>query len=99
MTRDRINLSEEGDSVKTELETAEVLNKLFSNIVNNLEISKYFKYKSFTDNIEDQTLTAILKYKNHPSIITIQNKCKGGGVLFFFFERENFKISKFEKTP
>ena len=82
MTRDRINLSEEGDSVKTELETAEVLNKIFSNIVNNLEISKYFKYESFTDNIEDQTLRAILKYKNHPSIITIQNKCKGGGVLF-----------------
>ena len=88
MTRDRINLSEKGDSVKTELETAEVLNKLFSNIVNNLEISKYFKYESFTDNIEDQTLRAILKYKNHPSIITIQNKCKGGGVFFFERERE-----------
>ena len=91
MTRDRINLSEKGDSVKTELETAEVLNKLFSNIVNNLEISKYFKYESFTDNIEDQTLRAILKYKNHPSIITIQNKCKGGGV---FFLRERERTSK-----
>ena len=38
MTRDRINLSEKGESVKTELETAEVLNKFFSNIVNNPEI-------------------------------------------------------------
>ena len=74
MTRDRINLSKKGESVKTELETAEVLNKFFPNIVNNLEISKYSKDKSFIDNIEDQTLKAILKYKNHPSIIAIQKK-------------------------
>ena len=74
MTRDRINLSKKGESVKTELETAEVLNKFFSNIVNNLEISKYSKDKSFIDNIEDQTLKPILRHKNHPSIIAIQNK-------------------------
>ena len=41
MTRDRINLSEKGESVKTELETAKVLNKFFSNIFNNFEISEY----------------------------------------------------------
>ena len=79
-TRDRINLSEKGQSVKTELETAEGLNKFFYNIVNNLEISKYSKYESFIDNIEDQTLRAILKYKNYTSIIAIQNKFKGGDV-------------------
>ena len=56
MTRDRINLSEKGESVTTELETAEVQNKFFPTIVNNLEISKYSKYGSFIDNIEDQTL-------------------------------------------
>ena len=83
MTRDRINLSEKGELVKTELETAEVLNKFFSNIVNNLEISKYSKYESFIDNIEGQTLRAILKYKNHPSIIAIQNKFKDGDVFYF----------------
>ena len=71
MTRDRINLSEKGESLKTELETAEVLHKFFCNIVNNLDISEYSKYESFLDNIEDQTLRAILKYKNHPSIIAI----------------------------
>ena len=93
MTRDRINLSEKGELVKTELETAEVLNKFFSNIVNNLEISKYSKYESFIDNIEGQTLRAILKYKNHPSIIAIQNKFKGGGV-FYFRELEKEEIQK-----
>ena len=59
MIRDRIILSEKRESVKTELETAEVLNKFFSNIVNNLKISKNSKYESFIDNIEDQTLRAI----------------------------------------
>ena len=39
MTRNRMNLFEKGKSVKTELETEEVLNKFFSNIVNNLEMS------------------------------------------------------------
>ena len=93
MTRDRINLSEKGESVKTELETAEVLNKFFSEIVNNLEISKYSKYESFIDSIEDQTLRAILKYKNHPSIIAIQNKFKSGDV-FNFREFEKEEIQK-----
>ena len=59
MIRDRIILSEKRESVKTELETAEVLNKFFSNIVNNLKISKNSKYESFIDNIEDKTLRAI----------------------------------------
>ena len=44
MTRDRINFSEKGESVKAKLETAEVLNEFFPDIVNNLEISKYSKY-------------------------------------------------------
>ena len=71
MTSDRINMSEKGESVKKELQTAGVLNKFFPNIVNNLEISKYCKYKSFIYNTEDQTLTAILKFKNLQSIIKI----------------------------
>ena len=54
MTRDRIILSEKGESVKTELEIAKVLNKFLSNIVNNFEISKYSKYESFIANIEGQ---------------------------------------------
>ena len=47
MTRDRINLLEIEESVKAELETAEVPSKFFSNIANNLEISKYSKHEPF----------------------------------------------------
>ena len=57
MLRDRINFPEKGDLVKSEFETAELLNKFFSNIVNNLEISKSSKYESFIDNIGEQTLS------------------------------------------
>ena len=38
MTRDMINFSEKGELNKTELETAEALNKFLFNIVYNLEI-------------------------------------------------------------
>ena len=45
MTRNRRNLkkSEKEEKIKTELETEKVLNEFFSNIVINLEISKYSK--------------------------------------------------------
>ena len=73
MARGRTNLSERGESVKTELETAKVINnKLFFNIVTNLEISKYSKYESFINNIEDQI----------PSNIAILKKFKGRGTFW-----------------
>ena len=86
-------MSGKGESVKTELETAEVLNKFFSNIVNNLEISKYYKCEFFIGNIEDQTPRAILRYRNHPSIIAIKNKFKSEDV-FYFRELEKKETQK-----
>ena len=83
MARDRINLFEKGESVKTGLKAADVLNKLFSHIANDLQISKYSKYESFIGNIEDQTLRAILKYKHNPSIIAIQNNFNSGDACYF----------------
>ena len=83
-------MSEKEELVKTELEIAEALNKVFSNIANNLEISKYSKYQSFIDNIEDQTLRAILKYKNHRTSLLFK-KIKGGDV-FYFRELEKEEI-------
>ena len=91
--QEKINLSEKGESIKSELETGEVLNKSFSNIVNELEISEYFKNESFIDIIENQTLRAILRYKNHPSIIPILNKFKGGD-FFYLKELKKAEIQK-----
>ena len=62
--------------MKTDLETAEVLNKFFSNVVQNLDILRNSNNEPLVSNTNDATLKAILKYRNHPSIIAIQNKCK-----------------------
>ena len=59
--------------MKTDLENAEVLNNFFSNIVQNLDISRYSNVEPLVSNSNDATLKAILKDRNHPSIIAIQN--------------------------
>ena len=41
VTRDRIHLTENGEVVKTEWETAETLNTFFGNVIKNLMIPKY----------------------------------------------------------
>lgn len=43
------------------LERAKVLNKWFPSIIKNFEISKYPKYESFMDDIEDQTLKVVMQ--------------------------------------
>ena len=53
--RDRINISEKGEILKTESETAETLNSFFSNIVKNLNISRCSEFDPVTENIADQT--------------------------------------------
>ena len=76
MGKDHIHLVENDELIKTDLETAEVFNNFFCNIVPNLKISRYTNEEPIVSNINDPTLKAILKYRNHPSITAIQNKCK-----------------------
>ena len=68
--RDRISISEKCVILKTESETAETLNSFFTNIVKNLNISRYSEFDSVTQNIFDPTT---FKYKDHPSILAIQS--------------------------
>ena len=82
--RDRINISEKAKILKTESETAESLISFFSNIVKNLNISRYREFDPVTENITDPTLKAIFKYKDHPSILAIQSHC----------EKETFRFSE-----
>ena len=71
--RDKINISEKCEILKTESETAQTLNTFFSNIVKNLNISRYNEFGFVTKNIGDPTLKAFVKYKDHPSILAIQS--------------------------
>ena len=49
----------------------------FSNIVTNLKIPEHKDYNiSLNENVSDPIIKLILKYKNHPSILTIGEVCK-----------------------
>ena len=76
VTRDRIPLTENGEVVKTELETAETLNNFFGLVIKSLMIPKYNEYDPSTDRVKNRTIRAILKYRNHPSILTIREQKK-----------------------
>ena len=69
--------------LKTDLQTAEVLNTFFGNIVKNLEKNHYSNFDSVINNVKVPTVRAILKYKDHPSILPIQNNIKNGIKLAF----------------
>ena len=86
--KDKIHLIENNESVKTDQETTEVLITLFSSIVQNLDISRYSKDKPLVSNTNDATLKAILKYRNHPSIIVVRSKCKDEGNFIFIAVHE-----------
>ena len=60
VSRDRINLKEKKEIVKSESETAEILNKFFSNIVKNLGIPVYVDFNLIMENMKDPDFKAIL---------------------------------------
>ena len=49
---------------------------IFSNIVQNLDITRYSNNKPFLDHFKDSTIKAILKHKHQSSTATIRNQCK-----------------------
>ena len=60
VSRDRIDLKEKKEIVKSESETAEILNKFFSNIVKNLGIPVYVDFNLIIENMKDPDFKAIL---------------------------------------
>ena len=70
---ERINLTGENDSLVTDCgKVAEELNSFFSSVVKNLYIPNYEDCDPLSDNID--TLKAIVKWRNHPSILTITSE-------------------------
>ena len=71
---DKIHPNENGELTNSKTKTAEVMNEVFSNIVKNLKIPEYENLNCNFQKVKDPVLKAILKYKNHPSIIAIKEK-------------------------
>ena len=70
-----ITLIKNGEIIKTEKGTAKVLNAFFSNIFQNLDIQQYNVDDPICENINDPLLKAIVRYRNHPSIVAIKKFC------------------------
>ena len=66
------------------------MNNLFANAVRNLNIPNYENWDSLAENIDDPTLKAIVKWRNHPSILAIGSECKNGVNFSFNFVSKAF---------
>ena len=73
-SNEKITLVED-ETVTThdENKNAELLNLFFSSAVKNLKIPEFSDTNPIAERLSDPTLKAILKYKNHPSIVAIRN--------------------------
>ena len=49
---------------------------IFGNVIKNLMIPKYSECDPSIDRVENRTIRAILKYRNHPSILAIRERKK-----------------------
>ena len=93
---DKVKLKEkitlvQGEMISMEDEkNAELLNAFFSSAVSNLNIPEYCGINILAERISHPTLKAILKYKNHPSIVAINNLKKNFNFHFSVVSEEDF---------
>ena len=90
---DRIHLTENGEVLKTELKIAETLNNFFGNVIKKLMIPKYSEYDLSIDRVENRTIRAVLKYRNHPSILAIPERKK----VQINFVLKKFLLKKYKR--
>ena len=75
------------------LKKSETLNNFFGNVIKDLMIPKYNEYDPSIDRVENRTIRAILKYRNHPSILAIRER-KKAQINFCFKEVSIEEIQK-----
>ena len=66
-------------------EVAKELNNFFTNAIKNLNIPNYENCDSLAENIDDHTLKAMAKWRNHPSILAIASEYKNRANFSFNF--------------
>ena len=74
---EKITIVEGEEIINEDGENAEILNTFFPNAVKNLKIPEYQETDPLANNISHPIFKAILKYRNHPSIVAIKNLNKG----------------------
>ena len=102
MSSEKITLVEGTKISKNDKETAKVFNNLFSIIIQNLKIPQHKEQDPISASISDPVMRAVVKYRAHPSIIAIKEKCNSSTRFNFSFvvkedilkEIENLKAKK-----
>ena len=84
MSREKVTLIEEDEIVESDINTAQILNTSFSNIVSNLKIAEYANCDPISDNINDPVIKSTVKYRNHSSILKIGEVCNRKQCYLFF---------------
>ena len=69
--------------IKTDNNTANILNTFFSTIISNLNIAEYQVSDPISNYVSDPVLKSILKYKDHPRIKAIEKTAKPNGLFKF----------------
>ena len=85
MSREKVILIEEDEIFESDINTAQILNTVFSNSVSNLKIAEYANCDSVSDNINDPVIKSIVKYRNPLSILKIGEVCNRKQCSFFLF--------------
>ena len=91
VSREKVTLIEEDEIVESDINTAQILNTFFSNIVSNLKIAEYANYDPISDNINDPVFKPIVRYRNHPSIFNIGDVCNRKQCSLFSFSHVDKK--------
>ena len=77
------------------LKWKQLFNSFFSNIVKKPQDSSVLKFSSYYTKYWRSNLKAVVKYKHHPSILTIQTKYKGKNKFSFTEELHKTLKKKF----
>ena len=72
-SNEKITLVEDETITTQDEQNEDLLNIFFSNAVKNLKIPRFSNTNPLAERLNNPTLKAILKYKNHPSIVAIRN--------------------------
>ena len=105
ISNEKITVVKGKEIIKTDQANAKMLNNFFSNIIKNLEIPQYNQIDPICQNIKDPVIKAIIKYRNHPRIIAIKERCSNLKFSSSFNEKDytlkeikNLQINMLHKT-
>ena len=71
-------------------EICDIFNKFFVNVIPNLNIPEFTNSDNLHEHVIGDSVQSILyKYRNHPSIIKIKEKCESREKFVFSFVSEN----------